>query len=127
LTDRPSDAHAILAPALEGFSPTPEMPEIADGQALLVTIEAGACEARINTAMGWLSAIADSRARTLVQARGYFERAVTVILANVCRCSATGDRKGRGHRGKSRTPIIATSPESDEAANHDAALVTITH
>jgi predicted ATPase len=29
------DAHAVLAPALEGFSPTPEMPEIAEGQALL--------------------------------------------------------------------------------------------
>jgi tetratricopeptide (TPR) repeat protein len=29
------DAQAILAPALEGFSPTPEMPEIAEAQALL--------------------------------------------------------------------------------------------
>ena len=34
-TDRPADAHAVLAPALEGFSPTPEMPEIAEAQALL--------------------------------------------------------------------------------------------
>ena len=25
-TGRPADAHAVLAPALEGFSPTPEMP-----------------------------------------------------------------------------------------------------
>jgi predicted ATPase len=32
---RPSDAHAVLAPALEGFAPTPEMPEIAEAQALL--------------------------------------------------------------------------------------------
>jgi predicted ATPase len=40
--DRPSEAHAVLAPALEGFSPTPEMPEIAEAQALLVAIEAGA-------------------------------------------------------------------------------------
>ena len=39
---RLADAHAILAPALEGFSPTPEMPEIAEARALLVTIEAGA-------------------------------------------------------------------------------------
>jgi hypothetical protein len=29
-TDRPADAHAVLAPALEGFSPTPEFPEIAE-------------------------------------------------------------------------------------------------
>jgi predicted ATPase len=32
---RPADARAVLAPALEGFSPTPEMPEIAEAQALL--------------------------------------------------------------------------------------------
>jgi len=34
-TARSADAHAVLAPALEGFSPTPEMPEIAEAQALL--------------------------------------------------------------------------------------------
>ena len=34
-TGRPVDAHAALAPALEGFAPTPEMPEIAEAQALL--------------------------------------------------------------------------------------------
>jgi predicted ATPase len=34
-TARPLDAHAVLAPALEGFAPTPEMPEIAEAQALL--------------------------------------------------------------------------------------------
>ncbi len=33
-TGRPADAHAVLAPALEGFAPTPEMPEIAEAQAL---------------------------------------------------------------------------------------------
>ena len=32
---RPVDAHAVLTPALEGFSPTPEMPEIAEAQALM--------------------------------------------------------------------------------------------
>ena len=37
-TGRPNDAQAILAPALEGFSPTPEMPEIAEAQALLRTL-----------------------------------------------------------------------------------------
>jgi predicted ATPase len=34
-TARPAEARAILAPALEGFAPTPEMPEIAEAQALL--------------------------------------------------------------------------------------------
>ena len=34
-TGRPAEAHVVLAPALEGFSPTREMPEIAEAQALL--------------------------------------------------------------------------------------------
>ena len=33
-TARPAEAQAVLAPALEGFSPTPEMPEIDEAQAL---------------------------------------------------------------------------------------------
>jgi len=41
-TNRPVDAHAVLAPALEGFTPTPEMPEIAEAQTLLLAIEGGA-------------------------------------------------------------------------------------
>ena len=38
-TARPADAHAALAPALEGFSATPEMPEIAEAQALLASLQ----------------------------------------------------------------------------------------
>ena len=34
-TARPANAHAVLAPALDALSPTPEMPEIAEAQALL--------------------------------------------------------------------------------------------
>ena len=37
-TDRPADAHAVLAPALEGFSPTPEFLEIEEAQALLAKL-----------------------------------------------------------------------------------------
>ena len=37
-TGRPAEAHGVLAPALEGFAPTPEMPEIADGQTLLAAL-----------------------------------------------------------------------------------------
>ena len=37
-TARPVEAHDILAPALEGFEPTPEMPEIAEGLALLAAL-----------------------------------------------------------------------------------------
>ncbi len=37
-TNRAADAHAVLAPALEGFSPTPEMPEIEEAQALMAEL-----------------------------------------------------------------------------------------
>jgi len=37
-TGRPTEAHAVLAPSLEGFSPTPELPQIAEAQALLAEI-----------------------------------------------------------------------------------------
>jgi tetratricopeptide (TPR) repeat protein len=32
---RPADAHAVLAPALDGFAPTAEMPEIAEARSLM--------------------------------------------------------------------------------------------
>jgi predicted ATPase len=34
-TRRPADAHGVLAKTLEGFAPTPEMPEIGEAQALM--------------------------------------------------------------------------------------------
>jgi hypothetical protein len=37
-TDRRVEAHAVLAPALGGFAPTPEMPEIAEAHALLARL-----------------------------------------------------------------------------------------
>jgi hypothetical protein len=37
-TGRPAKAEAILAPALKGFSPTPEFPEIEQAQTLLAAL-----------------------------------------------------------------------------------------
>jgi predicted ATPase len=37
-TDRPADAHAVLASALKGFSATPEFPEIEQAQTLLAAL-----------------------------------------------------------------------------------------
>jgi hypothetical protein len=45
-TNRPADAHAVLAPALEDFSSTPEMPEIAEAQALLATLDSNSLNVR---------------------------------------------------------------------------------
>ena len=47
--NRPADAHAVLAPALEGFAPTPEFPEITEAQALLDTL---AKDDRVREALG---------------------------------------------------------------------------
>jgi hypothetical protein len=41
-TGRPAQAQAALTPALEGFSLTPEMPEIAEARALLAALDNGA-------------------------------------------------------------------------------------
>jgi predicted ATPase len=38
-TARPADAHEALAPAVEGFAPTSEMPEIGEAQALVEQLE----------------------------------------------------------------------------------------
>jgi predicted ATPase len=38
LTDRPADAHPVLASALKGFSPTLEFPEIAEAQTFLTAL-----------------------------------------------------------------------------------------
>jgi class 3 adenylate cyclase/tetratricopeptide (TPR) repeat protein len=40
-TGRAAEAHAVLASALEGFAPTPEMPEIAAATELMAAIKAG--------------------------------------------------------------------------------------
>ena len=37
-TNRAADAYAVLAPALQGFSPTPEFPEIEEAQTLLTVL-----------------------------------------------------------------------------------------
>jgi hypothetical protein len=37
-TGRAANAHAVLAPALEGFSPTPEFLAVAEAQVLLDTL-----------------------------------------------------------------------------------------
>jgi predicted ATPase len=37
-TGRPADAYSVLAPALEGFAPTPEFPEIEEAQTLLALL-----------------------------------------------------------------------------------------
>ena len=81
-TGRSAEAHAVLAPALEGFSATPEMPEIAEAQDLLAalaeTSEVGAAIARrdrrlrLQTSYGM--AMAWSRGYAVAETRSAFDR-----------------------------------------------------
>ena len=70
-TGRPADAHAVLAPALEGFAPTPEMPEIAEAQALLTAL-AATDEVKVEAAHRQrLTQLHVAYGNALIAARGY--------------------------------------------------------
>ena len=70
-TGRPADAHAVLAPALEGFTPTTEMPEFAEAKALLTALaqtdEVKATAARRQR----LTQLQVAYGNALLQTRGY--------------------------------------------------------
>ena len=103
-TSRPADAHAILAPALEGFSPRSEMAEIVEAQALLVSLaesdEVRAAEAvrqrRLNLqiaygqAMMWIKGFAAEETKTAfaraAEFAGPVEDAATRLVAYYAQC-----------------------------------------
>ena len=82
-TARLADAHAALAPALDGFSPTPEMPEIAEAQALLAALseaeEVKNGEARrrqrLQLQTGYAQAVAFSKGFLAEETKAAFDRA----------------------------------------------------
>src|SRR5271165_1122235 len=90
-TGRPLDAHAVLAPALEGFSPTPEMPEIAEAQALLAAL-AATDEVKSDAARRRrLTQLQVSYGNALIAARGHGATETTEAFAKA-RESASGDK-----------------------------------
>ena len=90
-TGRPADAHAVLAPALEGFSPTPEMPEIAEAQALLAAL-AETDEVKAQAAQRQrLTQLHVAYGNALIAARGYGAPETTEAFARA-RESASGDK-----------------------------------
>jgi tetratricopeptide (TPR) repeat protein len=82
-TGRPVDAHAVLAPALEGFAPTPEMPEIAEAQTLLaeladsdeVKADAARRQQRQDLQVGMANALLQGRGIHAPETQAAFERA----------------------------------------------------
>jgi class 3 adenylate cyclase/predicted ATPase len=82
-TARPVEAHAVLASALEGFSPTAEMPEIEEAQGLLsalaerdeVKTDAARRQRRLQLQTGYAQAVAFSKGFLAEEAKAAFERA----------------------------------------------------
>ena len=90
-TGRPAEAHAVLAPALEGFAPTPEMPEIAEAQALLAAL-AETDEVKAAAAQRQrLTQLHVAYGNALIAARGYGAPETTEAFAKA-RESASGEK-----------------------------------
>ena len=93
-TGQPVEAHAVLAPALEGFSPTPEMPEIAEAQALLAAMEeSGGFRAKAAQRQRRLH-LQVAYGNALIAARGYGAPETTEAFARA-RDWAYGDKAER--------------------------------
>ena len=90
-TGRPVDAHAVLAPALDGFSPTTELPEIAEAQSLLTAL-AATDEVKVEAAHRQrLTQLHVSYGNALIAAQGHGAPETTEAFARA-RQSASGDK-----------------------------------
>ena len=94
-TGHAADAQTVLAPALYGFAPTPEMPEIAEAHALLTALEESD-EVKAETARRQrLTQLHVSYGNALIAARGYGAPETTEAFARA-RESTAGDKDAPG-------------------------------
>src|SRR4029077_20070366 len=90
-TSRPLDAHVVLAPALEGFTPTPEMPEIAEAQALLAALSS-ADEVNVEAALRQrMTQLQAAYGAALIAARGFGAPETTEAFARARESAASDD------------------------------------
>jgi predicted ATPase len=88
LTDRPADAYAVLAPALEGFAPTPEFPEIAEAQALFETLTRSDEVKAVSAARQQRAKLHVALGNALIAARGYGAPETTAAFARASEAAA---------------------------------------
>ena len=90
-TGRPADAHVVLAPALDGFSPSLDMPEIAEAQALLAALaETNEVKLEVAQRQRWQH-LNVAYGNALIATRGYGASETTEAFARA-RETATGDK-----------------------------------
>ena len=94
-TMRPAEAHDILAPALEGFVPTSEMPEIAEAHGLLAGLAETDEAEGTATRRRRLTQLHVSYGNALIAARGYGAPETREAFAKA-RESASGDKHAPG-------------------------------
>jgi class 3 adenylate cyclase/predicted ATPase len=80
-TGRAAAAHAVLAPALEGFSPTPEFPEIDEAQKLLAVLTQTDAVKDVTAARERRLKLQTSYGNALMAARGYQAPETTAAFA----------------------------------------------
>ena len=79
---RAADAHAVLAPALAGFSPTPEFPEIEQAQTLLAALAATDEAKNAAAARQRRLKLQTSYGQAMLHARGYSAPETTAAFAH---------------------------------------------
>ena len=80
-TGRPADAHAVLAPALKGFSPTPEFPEVVEAQTLLVALAQSNDVKNTGASRQRRLKLQTTYGNALISARGYQAPETTAAFA----------------------------------------------
>jgi predicted ATPase len=126
---RPADAHAILTPALEGFSPTLEMPEIAEAQGLLAAL-AETDEAKASAAHRERLHLQTAYGQAMMMAKGYAAEETRAALARAAELAGTtrdfserfaallGQLVAAGTAGELRSArelVLTLSREAEEA------------
>jgi len=95
-TGRPTEAHEVLVPALEGFASTPEMPEIAEAQALLAALAEGAEVKQAEAQRQRLAQLRVAYGNALIATRGYGAPETMETFALAREAAAYGEKDAPG-------------------------------
>ena len=113
-TARPAEAHAVLAPALEGFTPTPAMPEIAEAQGLLAALADNDAAKSDAAQRQRLTQLHVAYGNALIAARGYGAPETTEAFAKARRVSVLG--QGRAGAVGGRLRLMGRQPPARRVA-----------